>query len=290
MASKECVRPKIFLKPTLITASLCLTGLLIIALDTALERQSANSDLLYKQTLFLALAGKEDGALKKTEPEAVEAISDARYFRRLYEQNTDWEKFWNKEWLYRTLMNEADNSDERKAYQETILKMDKDAAEIFAVLDHSGWLELNQEGRNLIPLILTGKAAAPTVSIEGPLFPGRWFWLVGIIISQVLCFFFYLIYWDEKVYDDTPWYRLPWGVPAVTIVFASLQPGALIIIVPYAVIKVLATDFGVSVEKWKKRKKSAAKPKTGFDFDKTTAGDQALAERLRSRLEGGNND
>lgn len=285
MASEKRIKPKIFLKPTLITALICLGVLMIIALIMAGIRQNGRSDLKYKQTLFFALQGKETEA----KYQIAEAIADGRYLRQLYAQNADLKNFWHKEWLYRTVMKEADDSDKRKVYQEAILKTDKDAAEIFALINHSGWLALNQEERELISLILAGKANAPAISVEGPLLPGSRFWLIGIIASQFLCFLVYLIHWDEKVYDDTPWYRLPWGVPAVTIVFAALQPGALIIMAPYVVIKILATDFADRFKQRKARKESAPKTKAGFDFDKTTASDQALAERLRSRLEDENN-
>lgn len=288
MASEKRVKPKIFLMPTLITALICLGVLIIIALVIAGTRQDERSNLKYKQTLFFALQGKETEA----KYQIAEAISDGRYLRRLYAQNADLKNFWYKEWLYRTVvMNGADDSDERKAYQETILRMDKDAAEIFALINHSGWLVLNQEERKLIPLILTGKATAPTVSVEEHLFPGSWFWLVGLILSQLVCFLMYLLfYWDDHIYDDTPWYRLPWGVPAVTIVFLSLQPGALIIMAPYAVIKILATDFTARFKQRKARKNSAPKKPTGFDFDKTTTDAHALAKRLRGRLEDKDND
>lgn len=285
MASEKRVKPKIFLMPTLITAAICLGVLMIIALVIAGIRQDERSNLKYKQTLFFALQDKETEAKYQT----AEAIADGRYLRRLYAQNTDLKNFWHKEWLYRTALKEADDSDKRKAYQETILKMDKDAAEIFALLNHSGWLALNQKERELISLTLAGKAT-PAISVEEHLFPGSWFWLVGLILSQLVCFLVYLIHWDDKVYDDTPWYRLPWGVPAVTIVFLSLQPGALIIMAPYAVIKILATDFTARFKQRKARKNSAPKTPTGFDFDKTTADAQALAKRLRNRLEEGDND
>ncbi|KKU22638.1 MAG: hypothetical protein UX53_C0018G0002 [Candidatus Azambacteria bacterium GW2011_GWB2_46_37] len=293
MREKERVRPKIFLKPTLITALICLGVLIIIALFTAIVRQSERKDLQYKQVFFLTLQDYKQGlflARQDKETEAKdEAFADGRYLRQLYAQNADLKNFWHKEWQYRTIMNEADDSDERKAYQEVILKRDKDAAEIFKLLEHSGWLGLSQEERNLIPLILAGEATAPIISAEGPLFPGRWFWIVGIILSQLACFLAYLIYWDECERSDAPWYRLPWGVPAVTIVFLLLQPGALIIMVPYVVIKILATDFVARFKQRKMRKESAPKTPSGSNFDKTTADAQALAERLRSRLKGGNN-
>lgn len=285
MTERERVKPKIFLKPTIIIALICLVALMLIALFTAIVRQSERKDLQYKQTLFLALQGKEAEA----KYQIAEAISDGRYLRRLYAQSADRENFWYKEWLYRVIMTEADDSDERKAYQEVILKRDKDAAEIFTLLERSGWLELDREDRNLIPLILAGKATAPAISVEGPLFPGSQFWIVGIILSQLACFLAYLIYWDECERSDAPWYRLPWGVPAVTIVFLLLQPGALIIMVPYVVIKILATDFVARFKQRKMRKESAPKTPSGSNFDKTTADAQALAERLRSRLEDENN-
>ena len=273
MREKERVRPKIFLKPTLITALICLGVLIIIALFTAIVRQSERKDLQYKQTLFLALQGKEAEA----KYQIAEAIADGRYLRRLYAQSADRKNFWYKEWLYRVIMTEADDSDERKAYQEVILKRDKDAAEIFTLLERSGWLELDREDRNLISLILAGKATAPAISVEGPLFPGSQFWIVGIILSQLACFLAYLVYWDECERSDAPWYRLPWGVPAVTIVFLLLQPGALIIMVPYVVIKILATDFVARFKQRKMRKESAPKTPSGSNFDKTTADAQALA-------------